>query len=411
MTSHDVVVVGAGLAGLAASIRLRDKGHEPLLLERSDGPGGRVRTDLVDGFRLDRGFQSLLTAYPAAQDLLDYDALDLQTFDAGALVRIRDDFHRVSDPFRCPGDAFGSLRAPVGSLKDKRAILKFRKRVCAAEIDDLFTEKETTAVERLRSLGFSDTMIDSFLRPLFAGIALDPELEFSSRSLEFIFRMLTEGDAAVPAEGMGAIAEQLAARLPDDAVRYDATVTGVGTTHVDTTDGRVEALAVVIATDAADASRLTGGEVEDPGSHALTTWWLSAPEPPVQRPIFVLDGNNDSAVNNLAVLSQVSEAYSPDDRALIAVSTPRLGVAEGDVRTTLTDWFGDGVEGWETLRVDSIERAQPRQKLGEDPDQSVRLGSGLFVAGDHRQHPSIHGALVSGCRAADAVTAKLCRTP
>lgn len=409
MNSHDVVVVGAGLAGLSAAIRLREKGHEPLILERSDGPGGRVRTDLVDGFRLDRGFQILLTAYPQAQQMLDYDALDLRAFDPGALVRVGDTFHRVADPFRSPGDAFGTLRAPVGSMRDKVAILKFRKRVRKLEIEDLFTQKETTALARLEEMGFSSKMIDTFMRPLFTGIALDHDLQFSSRSLEFLFRMLSEGDAAVPALGMGEISAQLAARLPDGTVCYGTEVTEVADHHVVVDGSRVEAKAVVVATDAADAHRLTDGEVRDPGAHALTTWWFVAPEPPVHRPVIVLDGNGDSAVNNLAVLSQASPAYSSDERSLVAVSTPTVGIAESAVRATLTEWYGGVVGDWETLRVDEIMRAQPVQSVGDDPDQSVRLASGRFVAGDHRQHASINGALTSGCRAADAVTARLCR--
>lgn len=409
MTSHDVVVVGAGLAGLAAAIRLRDRGHEPLVLERSDGPGGRVRTDLVDGFQLDRGFQILLKAYPTARELLDYDALDLCSFDAGSLVRIGDRFHRVADPFRNPGDAFGTVRAPIGSLKDKRAILKFRNKVLKPEVEELFTAKETTALERLREAGFSERMIDTFLRPLFSGISLDPELGFSSRSLEFIFRMLSEDDAVVPAGGMGRISLQLADRLPADTIRYDTEVTEVADHHVVVEGSRVEAQAVIVATDAVDAARLTAGEVGDPGTNPVTTWWFAADETPVQRPLIVLDGNGTGAVNNLAVLSQVSPTYSPDHRALIAVSTPRLDIEETAVRATLTEWYGGGVADWETLRVDAIERAQPRQNVGEDPDQSVRLPSGRFVAGDHRQHASINGALTSGCRAADAVAARLCR--
>jgi len=409
MTSHDVVVVGAGLAGLAAAIRLREKGHHPLVLERSDGPGGRVRTDEVDGFLLDRGFQTLLTAYPAAATLLDYDALRLRSFEAGSLVRVGDRFHRVADPFRCPGDAFGTLRAPIGNMKDKRAVLKFRSKVRKLDLEDLFTRKETTAAERLNEAGFSSKMIDTFLRPLFAGIALDPDLQFSSRSLEFIFAMLSEGDAAVPLTGMGEISKQLAARVPTESLRFNSEVTEVADHHVVVDGTRVEAQAVVVATDAVDAARLTNGEVENPGANAMTTWWFAAPETPVQRPVIVLDGNSNSAVNNLAVLSQVSPAYSPDERSLVAVSTPAIGVEESAVRTTLTEWFGGIVEEWQTIRVDSIERAQPKQLVGEDPDQSVRLPSGRFVAGDHRQHASINGALVSGCRAADAVAARLCR--
>ncbi|MEQ8841947.1 MAG: NAD(P)/FAD-dependent oxidoreductase [Acidimicrobiales bacterium] len=409
MSTHDVVVVGAGLAGLAAAVRLRERGHEPLVLERSDGPGGRVRTDEVDGFRLDRGFQILLRAYPTAKEMLDYDALDLQNFDAGALVHIGDRMHRVADPFRSPGDAFGTLRAPIGSIKDKAAVLKFRNRVGKNDVEDLFAAKETTAIERLREIGFSDKIIERFLRPLFSGIALDTELQFSSRSLEFIFRMLSEDDAAVPAQGMGEIPNQLAARLPAGSLQTGAEVTEVGEHHVVVNGSRLESSAVVIATDAGDAARLTGGEVGDPGTNAVTTWWFAADEAPVQRPVIVIDGDGGGVVNNLAVLSRVSSAYSPDDRSLIAVSTPRLDVDETAVRATLTDWFGGGVADWSTLRVDAIERAQPRQAVGEDPDQSVRLASGMFVAGDHRQHASINGALISGCRSADAVAARLCR--
>lgn len=409
MTAHDVVIVGAGLAGLAAAIRLREKGHEPLLLERADGPGGRVRTDIVDGFRLDRGFQVLLTAYPQAHDLLDYEALDLHAFDPGALVRIGDAFHRVADPFRCPGDAFATMRAPVGGLRDKAAILRFRKRVARLGVDEIFTRKESTALEHLEAAGFSSRMIDTFLRPLFAGIALDPELGFSSRSLEFVFKMLSEGDAAVPAAGMGAIARQLADRLPADSIRYDTEVAEVADHHVAVDGERLEAQAVIVATDAADAARLTGGEVDDGGSHALSTWWFAADEAPVRRPVIVLDGNGGTAVNSLAVLSQVAPSYRDDDRALIAVSTPTIGIDEAAVRHTLTGWYGAVVQDWSTVRVDEIRRAQPRQPVGAEPDQPVRLASGRFVAGDHRQHASINGALTSGRRAADAVTARLCR--
>jgi flavin-dependent amine oxidoreductase len=409
VTSHDVVVVGAGLAGLAAANRLREKGHDPLVLERSDGAGGRVRTDIVDGFRLDRGFQILLTAFPQAARMLDYDALDLRSFDAGALVRIGNEFHRVADPFRSPGDALSSLRAPVGTLRDKRAILRLRSRVRKLDLDDLFTEKETTALERLEDSGFSPKMIDTFLRPLFAGIALDPDLTFSSRSLEFLFRMLSEGDAALPRLGMGEITAQLCDRLPEGTVRYHAEVSEVAKKHVIVDGTRIETQAVVVATDATDAASLTGGEVDDPGSHGLTTWWFVAATTPVNRPVIVLDGTGRGVFNSLAVLSRTSPDYSPDDRALIAVSTPTIGIAETAVRATLREWYGGVVEEWETLRVDEIVRAQPKQAVGEDPDQPVRLSSGLFVAGDHRQHPSLNGALTSGCRAADAVVAKLCR--
>ncbi len=409
MTGHDVVVVGAGLAGLATAIRLRDKGHHPLVLEASEAPGGRVRTDKIDGFLVDHGFQILLTAYPGADRLLDLDALDLRVFDRGMLVRIGDRFHRVADPFRSPGDAFGTMRAPIGRFRDKPAMLRFRKSILDADLDELLARPDTSGEDLLLAAGLSPKMIDRFFRPLFGALALDPSLALSSHQIEFLFLMLNTGDAAVPAGGMGAIAHQLAGRLPADTIRYGNKVASVTDHEVIVEGERIEADAVVVATDASEATRLTAGESEDRGSLGYTTWWLIAPETPVNRPAIVLDGTGATAINNLAVMSQVAPLYSPDDRALVAVSTPGTTTGEADIRRSLREWYGAVVDKWETLRVDTIEKAQPRMVVGVDPDQSVRLASGLFVAGDHRQHASLDGALTSGSRAADAVTARLCR--
>ncbi|MEZ5166771.1 MAG: FAD-dependent oxidoreductase [Acidimicrobiales bacterium] len=295
---------------MAAAIRLREKGHEPLVLERSDAPGGRVRTDEVDGFLLDRGFQILLTAYPQAQAMLDYDALDLRPFEPGAIVRVDDRFHRVSDPFRSPASALGTLRAPVGSLRDKRAVLTFRHKVRRRGRRPLLPEGDHRRPTPSRA-GFSEKMIDRFLRPLFAAGVARPSLEFSSRSLEFLFRMFADGEAAIPARGMGAISEQLAARLPAGAIRCEASVTETGDHHVLVDGERVEARAIIIATDAIDAARLTGGEVVDRGTLPATTWWFAAPESPVDRPMIVLDGTRDSVVNNLAVLTEAARVTAP----------------------------------------------------------------------------------------------------
>jgi hypothetical protein len=190
-------------------------------------------------------------------------------------------------------------------------------------------------------------------------------------------------------------------------VRYDTVVTSAAADHVIVDGSRVDAAAVVIAIDAADAARLTGGEVEDPGHSRVTTRWFAAPEPPVHRPAIVL--GEHAAINNLAVMSQVSERYSTDGRALIAASTPGDRVSDEDVIRALKEWYGSMTDEWEPIRTDRIERAQPVQPVGREPDQAVRLASGLFVAGDHRQHASINGALLSGRRAGEAVAARLCR--
>ncbi|MFQ5558156.1 MAG: NAD(P)/FAD-dependent oxidoreductase [Acidimicrobiales bacterium] len=408
MSHHDVVIVGAGMAGLAAARRLREKGHEPLVLEADDGPGGRVRTDVVDGFQLDRGFQVLLTAYPEARRVLDMAALDLHEFEPGALVRVGNRFHRVSDPVRSPGDVFSTLRSPVGSLTDKLTVLRYRRRLLRTDVGDLFTRSEVTARQRLEDIGFSERMIERLLGPLFTGAALDPTLSFSSRYLEFMFRMLCEGVAAVPALGMGAIATQLAADLPGDTIRYDQRVETTEADHVMVDGEKIRANAVVVATGLSDAAELTDG-IDDRGWLGATTWWFAADEAPIHRPVLAL-GGSAGPLNSVAVLSQVCSSYAPGGRALIAASCASVELDESRARRQLTEWFGPVVDSWQTLRTDRVERARPRQPVGLDPDQRVRLSNGLFVAGDHRQNSSINGALVSGRRAGDAVAARLCRS-
>ena len=209
----DVVVVGAGLAGLAAATVVADGGHSVAVLEASDDVGGRVRTDEVDGFLVDRGFQVLLTAYPELDRQLDRAALRLQAFDPGAMVRIGDRFHVVGDPLRRPGSLLSTVAAPVGTPVDKLRLLALRRRLRSSTVPQLLRGQDVDTAEALREEQFGPNMVERFLRPLIGGIQLDPELTTSRRMFDTIFRTLSEGDAAVPAVGMGAIPRQMAARL------------------------------------------------------------------------------------------------------------------------------------------------------------------------------------------------------
>ena len=215
-----VYVVGAGLAGLRCARRLHEKGVAATVLEASDGVGGRVRTDRVDEFLLDRGFQVLLTAYPEARDALDYRELELHPFYPGAMVQTGGKLVTVADPFRRRWDGLRTALAPVGSLSDKLKVTKLRRRVTSGSLEELFARPETTTREALAADGFSETIVDRFFRPLFGGVLLDRELGTSSRMFEFVYRMFSLGDAALPTRGMGAIPEQLAGGLPRAASAY-----------------------------------------------------------------------------------------------------------------------------------------------------------------------------------------------
>ena len=400
-----VVVVGAGLAGLAAAGEFVAAGHEVGVFEAADGVGGRVRTDSDAGFLLDRGFQILLTAYPEAQALLDYAALDLRPFRPGASIRLQDKFHRVGDPFRDPSQLLNTAKAPIGTLLDKARILAFRRAVTSGSLEDLWNREDTTALTRLEDAGFSKVMIDRFLRPLFAGITLDPDLGSSSRHLEFVFRMLSTGDAAVPARGMGEIPRQLASHLPDNTLHLNTRVLEVNRDSITLASGdKIEGDVVVVATDPTSAALLTSSS--DPGWRGVTTLWLNAPEPPVLEPVLTLNGEGVRPINSVAVMSQVNEHYSPADRALVAVSSPFIDPTLVDaMRSELRSWFGSVVEEWEVLRVDQIARAQPRQLPGYDAQAEPQLESGIWICGDHRSDASINGALKSGRTVAQAAMA------
>ena len=396
-------MIGAGLSGLAAATEIIRAGHDVVVLEASDGPGGRVRTDDLDGFRLDRGFQILLSAYPEARDLLDYDELDLRAFTPGALVRLDGAFHRVADPLRSPTRLLDTARAPIGSPIDKARILAFRQAVTRGDLADLWRRPETTARRRLADAGFSDTIVDRFLGPLFTGITLDPELGGSSRVLEFVFRMLATGDAVVPARGMGRISDQLAARLPDGALWLSTPVEAVETGKVTLADGeRLEADAVIVATDLDEAARLTG--VPTRPWRGVTSIWLAADEPPLTEPILVLDGSSTGPVNSAVVMSEVSPHYAPPGRWLVVASTPATGPGlVPEMRSQLASWFGPVADRWDLLRVDEIERAQPAHQPGHDRTGALATGDGIIVCGDHVRDPSINGALGSGRAAARAL--------
>jgi phytoene dehydrogenase-like protein len=407
-TNADVIVVGAGLAGLSCAVRLERSGLSVVLLESSDGIGGRVRSDRLDGFTLDRGFQVLLTAYPEAQRTLDYQALDLHTFIPGAMIRVGGAFHRVTDPRRRPADLAAALRAPVGSFADKVRVGRLRARVERGSLEQIFERPETTTIEALRKAGFSAEMIERFMRPFLSGIFLERGLETSSRMFEFVFRMFAAGDAALPARGMGAISDQLAGCLTEGALRAGARVAAVDGSGVVLSSGeRLTARAVVVATDGVSAAGLLDG-LDEPVSRSVTCLYFSAERPPIDEPILVLNGEEDGPVNNLCVPSQIAGDYAPAGASLISatvIGNPASGDErlENDVRTQMARWFGTQVRRWRHLRTYRIRHALPAQPPGNERARGVQFGPGLYVCGDHRETASIEGSLISARQAAEAV--------
>ncbi len=413
----DACIIGGGLAGLACALELNRKGLSFQVLDADRRLGGRVQTDLYEGFRLDRGFQILLTAYPEAQRVLDYAALDLRNFEPGALVYARGGLHRMSDPLRRPGDTLKTLRAPVGRFSDKIRLGLLSLSLRRGRARDLLHAPDGSTLEALREAGFSDEIIDRFLRPFVGGIQLDPDLEVSRRRFAIIFRMLSIGAACLPARGMGQIPAQLAARLPAESLRPDTVAAKIEGTTVHLTSGeRLEARRVVVATEGASAARLL--DIPAVPGRSASCIYFTAERPPFEGPLLALEGE-DGPAKNVIVPSNLSREYAPPGRALVAAALPgsladgKPGISDEEdaavhaVRSQLRRWFGDSVDEWKHLRTYRIEYAHPDQRPPFDPKKTVRLGEGLYVCGDHRDTASIQGALFSGWRTARALARDL----
>ncbi len=408
MEELDAIIVGAGIAGLTCAEELCSRERKVLVLESEPTPGGRISTDELDGFLLDRGFQVFLTAYPEAQRKLDYGKLRLHNFEPGALVWRDGTFHRFSDPWRRPRHLLATAFSPVATFADKLRLAKLRRDTTRGDLARLYERPELPTIDLLRQRGFSPIVVEQFFRPFLGGVFLDHDLTTSSRLCEFVFRMFSSGDAALPAGGMRALPHQLADRLPAGVLRLGTCVKSAGKGSVELASGeRLCAKRIVLATEEPIVARLTG-EQSTGGSNRAACVYFAADRPPLEEPILMLNGEGRGPVNNLCVPSQVAPSYAPPGQSLISVTALQwtdAATLHGEVRDQLREWFGPVVDSWRHLRTYPIEYALPRQTPPAlDPvAKGARLAEGVYRCGDYCDTASINGAMAAGRRAAEAV--------
>ncbi len=413
MEKTDVVVVGAGLAGLTCARALVRAGRSVTVLEAANAVGGRIRTDRVDGFLLDHGFQVLNDGYPEVREVVDVAALDLRRMDDAVVVRRHDRLVRVGNPLSAPTDAFALATSPLLDLGQKLRLGAYAAACAALPADRLRARPDLPASEAWAEAGISQETVESVLRPFFTGVVLETEFTTSRRFLDLMMRMFARGHSTVPAAGMQALPEQVAAALPAGALRLGTPVTAVRSDGVDTAAGPVAADAVVVAADAWSASRLVPGLGTPPEARGVTTVYHAAPVWPDQRSTLVVDADG-SPVANTIVLSAAAPSYAPPGRALVSTSVVhgagRTVPEEPALLEILSQLHGQDATGWERIATYDVPHALPAMTAPHSFRKPVRLtsaGETLYVAGDHRDTSSIQGALVSGRRCAQAVLADL----
>jgi phytoene dehydrogenase-like protein len=404
---NPILIVGAGMAGLACALQLHRAGRAVRIFEASDSVGGRVRTDVVDGFLLDRGFQVYLDAYPRTRKLLDIEALQLRAFAPGALIYQDGRLHRLMDVFRRPASAWSSLTAPVGSFSDKLRVAWLRRKLLNSSFAAIAAREECSTESYLRNCGFSETIIDRFFRAFYGGIFLERELRTSSRMFEFTFKLFGHGSATVPANGMGEIPKQLAARLPHGSIELNQTVQTVGPDSITLASGEcVQGCATVVATDGSAAhALLPDWQRPAPVWRAVSNLYFAAEHSPIREAILCLNGSGQGLINNVCVLSDAAPNYAPAGQSLLSVSV--LGLPDDQhlvdqVRKELTAWFGPAAAGWRHLRTDRIRRGLPQQLPGSDAPMTANA-AGVWLCGDYLSSASIEGAVSSGQQTAAAI--------
>ena len=408
----DVIIIGAGISGLTAALYLTQMKKKVLIIEASDRAGGRIKTDLVNGFLLDRGFQVFLDSYPEAKKILDYKKLNLKKFLPGATVLFDKGQFEIADPFRRPTATLATLFAPVGSLKDKINTLFLKSKLQKIITDAIFDQKETSTLQQLKAYGFSYKMINRFYKPFFSGIFLENDLKTSSRMFDFIMKMFSIGNATLPELGMEELPKQFVAQLPENSIVYNSKVLKIIENSVFTSDGsEYKADTIVIAT---EATELAQHYLPIAKYHQVTNMYFEAPLAPTKKAVVILNAaTNKKWVNNLTVMTNISKKYAPIGKVLISVSYNGIPTISDDqlannMKQELKFWYGDQVNSWKMIKAYRIKYALPdvNSVTNDATDVQMQLSDNLFICGDHLLNGSINAAMKSGRLVAELINKK-----
>ena len=380
----EVLIVGAGLAGINAAITLESAGVDVRVIEASDRPGGRIASDVIDGFICDRGFQLINAKYPALQELDVIKEIDFIPAPRVIEVAIGDRRHPIGDPRQLPWSA---LHKATGTIPEKVALVRFIVGKAKAG---------QSIGEALRGTG---TCYDRVLRPFLQGVFLTDPDNVDSVYGHSIIKSFVNGKPGVPRNGVGELPKALVRRVSN--VVYNTQVDRIDLTSVHTNNGTYAADKIIIATDATTATQLLG-LTEVPRMAGCITWYHAVSQNPSGSGRLVVDGQRRGPIINTVVMSDISSNYAPKNQHLISTTTD-VNVTESDVRRHLAILWGTSTHDWQFIAKYEIPAALPIHSLGRALSQGMKINEHHFVAGDHRSVPSQQGALFSGRLAAQLI--------
>ena len=407
----EVAIIGAGLAGLSCALELQRNKIDFQIFESSDGVGGRVRSDVIDGFILDRGFQLYNPSYAEGKRLLDYKSLDLKSFTPGIAIRDGKKLRLIVDPFRSKDYRFRFIKDLPGNLFSHLGLLGYFLKYLITSDAQITTTKDVSASESLTKSGIRGSLLEKLFRPFLQGVFLESDLSTSRKFLDVVLKTFLLGIPSVPTKGMQEIPNQLASKIPSEKISLNTKILKIDGNKIFTKDEEIQASKIVVATDPSTA--ISWLNLEPKKMHTVTTWYFKADQQVNSKvkgkPILFVDAQKSGPLTNAVVMTNAAASYAPEGQVLVSASaiSPYENADLESVKKHLAHLFGVNTQNWELIKEYKIKEALPAMIPPYSLISSNQISEDLFVAGDHRATSSIQGAMLSGTNAAISVKVSL----
>ena len=408
--NHKVHIVGAGISGLIAAHVLEKNGIKPIILESTERVGGRLKTDSIDKYQLDQGFQVLLSSYEAAKKYLNYTELELQKLKSGACVFSGGKKITIGDPLRDFSVLIPTLFSGIGTFKDKLKILSLNKKLKSKSIEDIFNSKEKTTAKYLREFGFSEDIISRFFKPFFTGIFLEDELETSSRMFEFVFKMFGDGHAVLPKGGIEEISKQLKNKLNNTTFKFNCKVSKVNNEEIELIDGaKIKTNYTIIATESSNLiDNLKNQKVEWKSCQNL---YFTTKKRNIEKPFIGLIADKSCLINNIFFHTSIDVKTKGSEELLSVTVVKKHKLSKNELVEKVKEELNEkcNIKELSFLKLYEIRKALPNlMNLKNDLSPSeTQLKDRIFLAGDVMLNGSLNAAINSGEKAAIGLLEKI----